>query len=699
MMQLGCVNMEEFGPFPTQLAMASVGMASASDATKRTRQERRGVASEEEEGEHEAYKRIRRKRGDTRGGGVYVPPAKAEALERETSGRSLDEQTEQRKSWERLKRKIHGAVNKVNAANVQAVVVELFRANLLRGRGLLAKSLIQAQTASPTFTQVYAAVVAVVNAKFPSVGETVLHRVVLQFRRAYRRNDKALCLASTKFIAHLVNQHVAHELLVLELLALLLENPTEDSVEVAAGLVKEVGETLAELSPQGLHGVFERFRNILHEGAIGKRTQYIIENLFAIRKANFEGFPAIPPDLDLLEEEDLITHEVSLDDDIDPETAIDLFRADPNFEENEAKYAAILGEILGDEEEEKEGVSDAAEGAEAEAEVHGGQVLDTSKTQVIQDETGTDDVNLRRTIYLTIMSSVDFEEAGHKLMKIDIPSGREMELCTMILECCSQERTYLRYYGLLGERFAKLRRVYHTAFAELFGKQYELIHRLETAKLRNVAKFFANLLASDALTWGVLSCIRLTEEETTSSSRIFVKVLFLELAEILGLKQLNERLMEPSMQEDFAGIFPKDTPKNMRFSINFFTSIGLGGITDALREHLKNVPTAPLRAASDTSSDSDTSLSDEGYSSSYDSGEDGRDNRRVRAKAPLYDRHRRSMSRGHSRSPSRYGRSPSPRRRSPTSLRRSAEGLSRDYNRYEGHRRGGEHYSREKRYP
>lgn len=699
MMQLGCVNMEEFGPFPTQLAMASVGMASASDATKRTRQERRGVASEEEEGEHEAYKRIRRKRGDTRGGGVYVPPAKAEALERETSGRSLDEQTEQRKSWERLKRKIHGAVNKVNAANVQTVVVELFRANLLRGRGLLAKSLIQAQTASPAFTQVYAAVVAVVNAKFPSVGETVLHRVVLQFRRAYRRNDKALCLASTKFIAHLVNQHVAHELLVLELLALLLENPTEDSVEVAAGLVKEVGETLAELSPQGLHGVFERFRNILHEGAIGKRTQYIIENLFAIRKANFEGFPAIPPDLDLLEEEDLITHEVSLDDDIDPETAIDLFRADPNFEENEAKYAAILGEILGDEEEEREGVNDAAEGAEAEAEVHGGQVLDTSKTQVIQDETGTDDVNLRRTIYLTIMSSVDFEEAGHKLMKIDIPSGREMELCTMILECCSQERTYLRYYGLLGERFAKLRRVYHTAFAELFGKQYELIHRLETAKLRNVAKFFANLLASDALTWGVLSCIRLTEEETTSSSRIFVKVLFLELAEILGLKQLNERLMEPSMQEDFAGIFPKDTPKNMRFSINFFTSIGLGGITDALREHLKNVPTAPLRAASDTSSDSDTSLSDEGYSSSYDSGEDGRDNRRVRAKAPLYDRHRRSMSRGHSRSPSRYGRSPSPRRRSPTSPRRSAEGLSRDYNRYEGHRRGGEHYSREKRYP
>ena len=28
----------------------------------------------------------------------------------------------------------------------------------------------------------------------------------------------------------------------------------------------------------------------------------------------------------------------------------------------------------------------------------------------------------------------------------------------------------------------------------------------------------------------------------------------------------------------------------MRFSINFFTSIGLGGLTDSMREHLANMP-------------------------------------------------------------------------------------------------------------
>jgi pre-mRNA-splicing factor CWC22 len=39
-------------------------------------------------------------------------------------------------------------------------------------------------------------------------------------------------LAAAKFIAHLVNQVVAHELVALELLTVLLENPTDDSVEV-----------------------------------------------------------------------------------------------------------------------------------------------------------------------------------------------------------------------------------------------------------------------------------------------------------------------------------------------------------------------------------------------------------------------------------------------------------------------------------
>jgi pre-mRNA-splicing factor CWC22 len=63
-----------------------------------------------------------------------------------------------------------------------------------------------------------------------------------------------------------------------------------------------------------------------------------------------------------------------------------------------------------------------------------------------------------------------------------------------------------------------------------------------------------------------------------------------DLSENMGLRSLNARLQDPDCAPWFGNLFPRDTPRNMRFSINFFTSIGLGGLTDALRKHLAELP-------------------------------------------------------------------------------------------------------------
>ena len=105
---------------------------------------------------------------------------------------------------------------------------------------------------------------------------------------------------------------------------------------------------------------------------------------------------------------------------------------------------------------------------------------------------------------------------------------------------------------------------------------------------------------------------------------VFTVVLFLlqELSEHLGIHLLNERLNDPTMQDSFESIFPRDNPKNTRFSINFFTSIGLGGITENSREYLKNMPRLFMQHEQESdssgslvtgsaSSESDSSSSDE----------------------------------------------------------------------------------------
>ena len=56
--------------------------------------------------------------------------------------------------------------------------------------GLFTRACMKAQAASPSFTNVYAALIAIVNTKFPQNGELALKRLVLQTRRAFRRNDK-----------------------------------------------------------------------------------------------------------------------------------------------------------------------------------------------------------------------------------------------------------------------------------------------------------------------------------------------------------------------------------------------------------------------------------------------------------------------------------------------------------------------------
>ena len=438
-------------------------------------------------------------------GGIYIPPFKLKRLQKKITDKSSV--AYQRMKWESLRKGINGLVNKVNVSNIKEIVPELFRLNLVRGRGLLCRALMKAQMTSPGFTHIYVALMAVVNTKMPENGELLLKRVIYQFRRAYGRNNKIAAIALAKFIAHMVNQQVAHELLALQVLFLLLENPTEDSVEIAVGFTKEIGQILSELSPAGLEEVLKRFRGILHEGTIDKRVQYTIENLFAIRRNGFKDFPAVHEQLDLIESSDQITHDTSLDDEsIEIEDHLDVFNEDPEFQENEKLWAEIRREVLDDSDDSgSEGGDESESGSSSDDDDDDGssssssddddeQNQVTKKTTEIQDATETDLVNLRRTIYLTIMSSLDFEECAHKLLKINIKEGQESEMAMMLLECCSQERTYLRYYGLLGQRFCNLKREYCNAFDDQFVSQYQSIHKYETNKLRNVAKFFAHLL-------------------------------------------------------------------------------------------------------------------------------------------------------------------------------------------------------------
>lgn len=131
-------------------------------------------------------------------GGVYIPPARLRAMQAAAAAAGDKASPEyQRMSWDALRKSLTGIVNRVNVTNIKHVVPELFSENLIRGKGLFSRSIMKAQAASLPYTPVFAALVAIINTKLPQIGELVLNRLVSQFRRAFKRNDK-VCLSSIK---------------------------------------------------------------------------------------------------------------------------------------------------------------------------------------------------------------------------------------------------------------------------------------------------------------------------------------------------------------------------------------------------------------------------------------------------------------------------------------------------------------------
>ncbi len=148
----------------------------------------------------------------------------------------------------------------------------------------------------------------------------------------------------------------------MEILVLLFENPSNDSIKLGIEVLKQCGKKLSEVSPRGLNSVFSTLRNLLHESSLDQRTQSMIEIIFGVRKDQFQAYPSIPTGLDLVYEKDQYTHLIILYGLWEEESMLgmnrlsinlieiylflDVFQYDEQYEKNERKHNKIRKIIL-----------------------------------------------------------------------------------------------------------------------------------------------------------------------------------------------------------------------------------------------------------------------------------------------------------------------------------------------------------------
>lgn len=106
----------------------------------------------------------------------------------------------------------------------------------------------------------------------------------------------------------------------------------------------------------------------------------------------------------------------------------------------------------------------------------------------------------------------------------------------------------------------------------------------------------------------------------------------------MGLEKLNYKFQDENLKEYFEGIFCRDHPKNTRFCINFFTSIGLGALTEELREYFQNAQKLVqnqqmlMEAEEESSSSSSSSSSSDSSDSESSAKEKGKKSGKITAK-------------------------------------------------------------------
>jgi len=144
--------------------------------------------------------------------------------------------------------------------------------------------------------------------------------------------------------------------------------------------------------------------------------------------------------------------------------------------------------------------------------------------------------DIRRAIFVTIMSANDYKDAHIKLVKLKLKRAQEVEIPRVLLHCAGAEKQYNPYYTLIARKLCsehKQRMAFQFALWDFFKRMGERNNNDEeaeseeeddegergvnTAVLVNYAKMFGNLVATGGLGLNMLKVSSVAVEHISIS--------------------------------------------------------------------------------------------------------------------------------------------------------------------------------------
>lgn len=472
--------------------------------------------------------------------GKYIPPSLRGAPSSDAE------------AMKRLRRQIQGQLNRLSEANLLSILQAVEQIYQINPRQYVTTTLIDLllglisdkTSLMDTFLILHAGFIAalykVIGTDF---GAQVVERIVTDFDRHCAGEGSSGKEANNliSLLSELYNFQVVGANIIFDCIRLFLQDLSEANTELLLKIVRTSGPQLRQDDPSALKDIVvlvQRSAANIGEANLSVRTKFMIETINSLKNNRMKTGAAasaiisehttrMKKTLGALNTRSIKASEplrISLADIRDTEKKGKWWLVGASFHDP-AKMAANTS-------------SDA---------IKRSKVSDTDAPLALADDATADllqlareqrmNTDIRRAIFITIMSASDYTDAYHRLLKLNLKKTQELEIPKVLIHCTGAEASFNPYYTLIAKKLCgerKLRMAFQFGLWDIFRRTGEKRHdddeaeddeeegddALTTRKVVNLARMFAALMADGQLPITALKVCSLAQTSDSSGSKI-----------------------------------------------------------------------------------------------------------------------------------------------------------------------------------
>ena len=375
----------------------------------------------------------------------YIPPAlrKKMALE---AGEGVSEETL------KLRKSIKGPLNKLSEANISSIVSEINALYLSHPRqvlneeitNIILSSIVQQGRLLDTFVYLHATVVvALYRLQGVEFGAHFIQTIVEKFETYQTDSSKTkeasniISLLSSVYLFQLVSSKLLYDLI-----KELINNLDENNADLLLRLIRNSGNQMRSDDPSALKEIVLLINgkvSTLPKDSINTRTQFLIETISSLKNNKLKIVNEANHQLSVKLKKFLggINENKSGD-------PIQVSLQDIQNVVTRGKWWLVGSAWKGPETDKPKddvdivAMSDILDNAEP-------NWMELAKAQRMN-------TNIRRAIFVSIMSANDYIDAVTKLDKLALKRNQEREIPKVLIHCATMEPSWNPYYGVLGNK-------------------------------------------------------------------------------------------------------------------------------------------------------------------------------------------------------------------------------------------------------